>query len=258
MISGEQLLGSIPRHTCRACETVNLQPFDTLWVCNNCGLISARDRKTTQVYDAQYVADRYDRYETTDQMSRLRYHILTSVLYQQETLPTGSNFSSGKLLDVGYGNGSFIRECQRHGWTVEGADVNPTPYKGVKRVPLPTSPLDRSEQYKVITFFDCLEHFEELAGVRRVAYNTDYLLLSFPYYPDWFAETPEKYKHYRPGEHHHWFTPRSLEMIFSVDGQKAEVVYCGTPEDSIRGKLSDGSDNILTCALKISQIPFVR
>jgi hypothetical protein len=217
-----------------------------------CGLIWATDRRTTQNYDAAYVAERYEKYATTDLMSQLRATLVETVLLLHESLPNAlQTVNKGRLLDVGYGNGSFIREASQRGWYAVGNDVNPTPYPGVTQVPLPLHCTQRDLAYRVITFWDCLEHFEELDQIREIANAASWIILSFPKAPPHFPLAPDTWKHYRPGEHHFYFTPQSLERIFTTKQSLAEVVYTGNPEDCIRGKAKDGGANILTVALRI-------
>jgi len=216
--------------------------------CSICSTIYAKDRRTTAVYDATYVAERYDRYPTTRPMSTLRYEVMMQVLNLYDALENGKKLvNPGRLLDVGYGNGDFIRVCSQRGWDAFGNDVNPTEYAGVRRVPLPGNA--NSNHYDVVTFFDALEHFEDLATVRWVSHFTDWIIASFPTVPPEFPYKTD-WKHYRPGEHHLYFSANSLETIFSHNQRVAKVIYAGAPEDSIRGKRSDGWRNITTCVLR--------
>lgn len=240
---------------CPACGGDNIHHhYVGFGVCRyeHCGLIWSTDRLTTQNYDAAYVAERYDKYPTTDLMSQLRATLVESVLLLHESLPNGlQTVSKGGLLDVGYGNGSFIREATRRGWQAAGNDVNPTPYPGVEHRALPLHCTNRDLAYRVITFWDCLEHFEELDQIREIANAASWIFLSFPKAPEHFPMAPDTWKHFRPGEHHFHFTPQSLERIFTTKQSLAEVVYTGNPEDCIRGKAKDGGANILTVALRI-------
>lgn len=217
--------------------------------CTVCNTIFSRNRRTTARYDAAYVAARYDRYGTTAKMSRLRLEVLEGVLRLHESLNRGSVVvERGRLLDVGYGNGDFIRTARAGGWDAWGNDVNPTAYEGVRPANLPNVP-DWPIRYRVITFFDSLEHFEDTLFARWASHAADWLLLSFPKRPDSFP-FDLSWKHYRPGEHHLYFTAKGLETIFSHHGVKAEVVYQGHPEDWIRKPLSNGDPNIQTVALR--------
>lgn len=218
--------------------------------CFVCGCWCESDRTTRVKYDEAYVAERYDRYITTESMSELRLRVLEAVIDLYETAPMGEMFRrGGRLLDVGYGNGSFIREARRYGWDAYGYDVNPTEYEGVRRVDLPLKPLPSHERYRAITFFDALEHFEDLRWAPQLAANTDWLMISVPQAPTQFPWG--QWKHRRPGEHHFYFNAaHTLNTIFSGPLVQAQVVYCANPEDLIRGSLPDGQPNILTCVLR--------
>ena len=218
----------------------------SLLTCTDCALTYARERKTTVRYDEQYVAERYDRYPTTDAMSALRLRVLEHNLYMHETLDAGHRFGvlRGPLLDVGYGNGSFIRRCLVNRWDAYGCDVNETEYEGVRRIY--STAVNHGPRWRAVTFFDSLEHFETFDWIRQVADNADWILVSAPLPPPSFPRDLA-WKHYRPGEHHYYFhQPWTFERIFPG----ARVAYVGTPEDSIRGKLMGGSTNIQTVLLR--------
>lgn len=245
-----------PNLRCPACGMANLLTYASAQVlcCAFCGAWCEADRATTAVYDANYVTERYDRYTTTEKMSRLRLRILQQVLYLHEGAPDDDPpygyVCRGRLLDVGFGNGAFIREARGAGWDAWGYDVNPTEYEGVRRASLP---IDRvlapEERYRVITFFDCLEHFESLEWCPQLAQNTDWIVISVPRIPDRFPHA--EWKHRRRGEHHfHFRSPETFEVLFSSQDVRATCVYFDNPEDVIRGSLPDGQPNILTCALR--------
>jgi hypothetical protein len=246
---------------CRLCHgdqtTTYLTAEDSLTHCVQCALTFAVYPQTKVKYDQQYVAERYDKYDTTDRMSSLRLRLVEQVLYTQETLPDYQGrfgVKRGPLLDVGYGNGSFIRRCLAEKWDAFGFDVNPTQYQGVRSLPwvqcIAPGLRFRDGRWRVVSFFDSLEHFETLEEVRRLVEVTDWLVISAPLPPPSFPQD-QAWKHYRPGEHHWAFhQPWTFERIFRTETAQARVAYVGTPEDSIRGKLLDGSDNIQTVILK--------
>lgn len=236
------------------------------------------DPVTTVSYDAAYVADRYGRYTTTFYMSELRLDFVETVMRLWDVIPSGQPHLQRcgvKILDVGYGNGAFIREARRACWDAEGCDVNPTEYPNVRRVGLP-DPLRTDRRYRAITFFDALEHFESLHEVRRVSACTDWIFVTAPLPPeDWPKGYGNKvltggeeltigkllphthpWKHWRPGEHHHFFHPATLEAIFSWEDPivgmavKATLLHVSHFEDVIRGAGMDGRPNTFTAALR--------
>lgn len=237
--------------TCPACFSGPIAEVGPDYAqCAHCNTIFARDRTTKVTYDEQYVADRYDKYPTTKQMSELRRHIVTSVIANHEGIHRNVvDPTCRRLLDVGFGNGSFIRAMQEFGWECYGNDVNRAHYPQVVRRDLPGGDREGArDTYRVVTFFDTLEHFEGLSEVRWVSHAADWLFLTFPTRPDNFFAEHQTFKHLRPGEHHFFYTPAGLEKIFSHDGVTAEVAWCGHPEDQIRGS-RDGKPNTTTVAL---------
>lgn len=217
--------------------------------CQKCAGVSMTNRETTAVYDEEYVAKRYDTYPRLREMSKLRLAVIERAIEQY------TDDYNHTLLDVGYGNGDFIRHARHFGWDAYGNDVNPTPYSGVRTRPLPETYHD--EDYEVITFFDSLEHFENLGSVRLVARCAKYIVVSHPTIPrsfrEWTSdvENPPHWHHYRPGEHHYHFTPYTLAKLFTNGTSTATPIYIGNPEDEIRGALPTGEPNITTTILKI-------
>lgn len=229
--------------------------------CDVCRLTSVVDPVTTAVYDAEYVAQRYDSYETTERMSHLRLDFVELVYRLFDLMPQGllrGDLRQESLLDVGYGNGSFIRAARKHqGWSAYGNDVNTAPYRGVRPVLLP-NPMLTKDRYTVITFFDSLEHFEQLHQVRRVSACTDWLFVTAPLPPHGWPACPQPWawKHWRPGEHHHMIQPKTLEHLFTWEDRVAGIRTVATLmhvshfEDSIRGTGPDGRPNVFTAALR--------
>ncbi len=73
-------------------------------------------------------------------------------------------------------------------------------------------------------------------------------IVSLPYSPDFLLETPENWRHYKPGEHLHYFSRESLDRLMRKWGLTTKIVE-GFPEDVLRGKLtifSRAYDNIYT------------
>lgn len=149
----------------------------------------------------------------------------------------------GRLLDVGYGNGDFIHTASKVGFEAFGNDVHGCGERfNVREVSL-----DGGLRWDYVTFFDSLEHFEELEEVRDLARRAQYVVVSTPKRPSQFPEENTlSWKHFRPGEHLHYFSVGSLARLF----QDHDLVNVCDLEDVIRGRLPDGSTNILTCVFE--------
>jgi len=178
-------------------------------------------------YNESYAKDRYDSYgELSNYMSFLRYGYIKGLV----------NFNS--ILDIGYGNGDFLDVCKRT-TRCYGHDISGYP------IPEGCVFLDFNECLEipidVVTFFDSLEHFEDIEFVKKL--NTKFVVISVPechYFSDeWFKE----WKHRRPDEHLYHFNKESLKDFMLEMG--FELVQFSNVEDIIRDN-GHAYSNILT------------
>lgn len=148
------------------------------------------------------------------------------------------------LLDMGYGNGAFMRFALQSIKWVGGYDITGVP------VPLGCYVVEdfMKTPANVITFWDCLEHIHDISFLRWLPQQT--LIVSLPYChintegQEWFDT---KYKHRKPNEHVRHFDERSLVRTMASYGWGA-VANSGH-EDIVR-KSEHGLQNILTMAFK--------
>lgn len=183
-------------------------------------------------YDQKYVDVRYNSYgELTNYMSHLRLGYIIGTL----------GYRPDSILDVGYGNGSFLKTCSQmipicHGHDVSGVEL-PEPIKAVDSL--------FSGHYDVITFFDSLEHFEDIYFLDKLDCN--YLCISVPWCHNFDDEWFENWKHRRPDEHLWHFDAKSLKK--SVESQGYEYINHTNVEDCIR-KTEFNYPNILTAIFR--------
>lgn len=193
-------------------------------------------------YDKKYVKDRYDSYGIScDMMSYLRLGYIMGSIER----PIIS------VLDVGYGNGSFLKVCKQANIETYGTDISNYELKYGDFVKF-----DKifDNNYDLITFFDSLEHFHKLDFLSNLQCN--YVCISVPYchYNQIYANdhiNGDKYfknwKHRRPDEHIWHFNDEAL--INLMDSHGYNIVSMSTIEDIIR-KPSDQFPNILTAIFK--------
>ncbi len=180
-------------------------------------------------YDKEYVNIRYVKYgELPTYMGYLR---LGNIIGSLGRVPKS-------ILDIGYGDGSFLKVC---------SDIIPGCYGyDISTYPIPNGcfPVkDFTEEfYDIITFFDSLEHFEDIEFVKDLKCN--FICVSVPdchYKNDqWF----ENWKHRRPDEHLWHFNKKSLCSFMERMGYS--LVSASNIEDTIR-KSKEEESNILTC-----------
>ena len=193
------------------------------------GIIHQKE-KNRFVYDDAYTSD-YDKMsESVRMMSYLRFGYLLSTI---KFIPTS-------ILDVGYGNGSFISTCSSVVPNCYGNDVSDYPIPdGIEYVDDITS-----RHFDVITFFDSLEHFDDISIIGEL--DCDYIMISLPWChyrsDEWF----QNWKHRRVDEHLHYFDEVSLVKYFNNFG--FQLVEYSNLEDTIRK--SENVNNILTAIFK--------
>jgi hypothetical protein len=214
-------------HACPVCGASAITDHpEALSACQTCLHIFQSDRRVTVVYDAAY-AHQYD-HRPHQAMSALRWRFIQQWLM----LPLGS-----RILDIGYGNGAFLKFALRCGMDVVGFDVHGEDF-GV-----PTLEHGDPGDFDLICFFDSLEHlpgFDFLFTLRPAA-----VVVSIPNTPDFLLETPRLWRHFKPGEHLHYFSRRSLDVLMRQWGLTKLAEGC--PEDVLRGKSRAGRrtyDNI--------------
>jgi hypothetical protein len=181
-------------------------------------------------YDKSYVENSYVRYgEATNYMSHLRLGNIIGTL----------GFVPESILDVGYGNGSFLEASSKIIPNCYGHDISTYPIppkcKFVEDI--------TSGSFEVITFFDSLEHFEDIDFVKDL--KCDFACITVPncHYIDdeWFLN----WKHRRPDEHLWHFNEESLVRFMNLRG--FYLLTSSNIEDTIRKNPNQKEDNILTC-----------
>ena len=200
------------------------------------GVVLQEDRNITMNYDEDYITNAYSD-ENMLNISYLRLGFLLSYLHSKDI-----NSKDKSILDVGYGFGHFLKVCNQHGFNPFGLDINGhdiSKFAGKGN-------LDNA--YDVITFFDSLEHFEDINFVKDLQCET--LMISVPwchyFSDDWF----ESWKHRKYGEHLWHFNDESLEAFLNECGY--EVEFKSNVEDIIR-KNDHYYYNILTIVAKRRQ-----
>lgn len=197
------------------------------------GVIKQIEITKKKEYNVEYVDTRYNTYgDLGYKMAFLRLGFMIGAL--NGTVPN-------KVLDVGYGNGDFLKACTNVVPHSYGSDLSGYPVpEGVTYVES-----IYEDEYDVVCFFDVLEHFDDIYDIKKL--KTNFILISVPqchYISDeWFAN----WKHRRPDEHLWHFDEMALIAFFDEIGY--ELVSSSNVEDTIRKPTSD-LPNILTCLFR--------
>lgn len=188
-----------------------------------------------RTYDYNYVNNSYNQYgEKGSQMAGLRLGYLIGTI----------GYVPSSILDVGYGNGDFLKVCKNvidsYGNDISGYPV-PDGVKFVENI--------FDNHYDVITFFDVLEHFEDINFVKDL--KCDYVYISLPWCHFFDEEWFMNWKHRRPDEHLWHFNNKSIENFFDEMGY--DMVDYSDIEDIIR-TTNENYSNILTAIFKKRKI----
>lgn len=150
------------------------------------------------------------------------------------------------ILDVGYGSGDFLKVCVDAGIESWGTDIS-----GYS-VPEGSTFIKWGNVFHygfdVVTFFDALEHFEDISFMKDL--NCKYVVIALPEChaylmpDDWF----ENWKHRKPDEHLWHFNRYSLQQFMLEQGYR-KIGY-NNSEDIIRKSVDDVFPNIVTAIFK--------
>lgn len=181
------------------------------------------------VYDEKYCAtyntDAYVRGNEILQALRLGFVI-------------GSHGSIPKsLVDIGYGNGAFLKRCRGVIDKLYGKDISGIVIDFVENV-------WHYPKCDVATFHDCIEHIQDLSFLYDIPVST--IIISLPYCHFNSIEWFEKWKHRKPNEHVHHFDKYTLASLMS--NYKWRAVAISHHEDIVR--IGVDNPNTLTMAFK--------
>ncbi|WP_321778926.1 class I SAM-dependent methyltransferase [Sulfurimonas sp.] len=185
-------------------------------------------------YDERYINNRYNTYNSGENMSFSRLGYLLGVLKDEKI---------SSILDVGYGNGDFLKTASKYIEKCVGSDIPPM-YPLPKHIKTVESIYD--DNYDVICFFDSLEHFDDIYEIKNL--NTKYVYISVPWCHNLSAEWFDNWKHRREDEHLWHFNLPSLTKFFASIGY--ELVGNSNIEDIIRTPYDENLPNILSAVFK--------
>ena len=191
--------------------------------------------KITYNYD---YSNKYNGYgERANYLSYLRYGVLLGAL----------QFIPKRLVDVGYGNGAFLKACVGSIPELYGCDLSEYPVpEGCKKIPL--SDISGAD---VTCFFDSLEHFDDINIIKDI--DTRYIFISVPWCHNISTEWFKNWYHRRENEHLYHFNEPALIRFFEECGY--DCIYKGCFEDIIRRNPAAGIlPNILSAVFRRSSL----
>ena len=113
-------------------------------------------------------------------------------------------FGPRTVLDYGSGLG-FFAALAPEGVVVDTYDIGPYVTTGI-----------RHEKYDMVCLWDVLEHLPDFQCLDEHLKFSDYVALTVPMLPE--GKELLTWKHFKPGEHLHYFTQETLDSIFKIYG----------------------------------------
>ena len=154
-------------------------------------------------------------------------------------------FKPNNILDIGYGTGAFLKVCSLAGIDSYGFDISEIPS------PDYITKVDDifNNSYDVITFYDSLEHMDDIYFLSKL--KTKYIVISLPSCnytnDDWF----KNWKHRKYNEHLWHFNKESLlKFMYS---QNYSCIDISNVEDTIRID-KNNNPNIITGVFKKKEL----
>ena len=121
--------------------------------------------------------------------------------------------TTGLLLDIGIGNGAFLRARNATGAPTRGFDVNSKACSYLKEIGAFTE-IFSEPAVESATFWDSLEHIEDPSAI--LARVKCFAFVSLPIFYDLTGVL--RSKHYKPKEHRWYFTKPGLIWYFETFG----------------------------------------
>lgn len=182
-----------------------------LLVHRHAGHAYARDLRPMVAYDATYLR-KVQAYEGTVIASAVNNGRCAMLMRHLQP--------PARVLDVGAGTGAFVIEARKWGYDALGYEVIPDSASALREAGLyaPRDPVG----FDAVTAWDVLEHMENPAELLRSVPVGAYVFASIPVFED-LARIRES-KHYRPGEHLHYFSESGFILYFERVGFKVVEV----------------------------------
>lgn len=203
---------------------------ESVHVCGVCGY-GYPTLRTPIEYDEAYEA-KYLKYPE-DEINKIRIKAVYKTVCSVK-----NNVEVKEFLDYGCGSGSFVGALRDAGFSAFGVDVNDF-----------TAHLRPSGYFypDVVTAWDSFEHMadeEQTEFFEKLESSlTSVVVVSLPDFSTPAKdETLKAWRHYRPGEHLHYYTELALVRRFADEG--FIPVYVSHEEDTVRK--APWENNILT------------
>ncbi len=200
-----------------------------LYECPLCGLGVTKPDITSEALGAYY-ADQYYGSRKGAMGGLINYLWMRKVMRAWARPP-------GRLLDVGCGNGSFLKAAAALGWDVygteraQGAHLSPDIAARICRDELPNCPFTEAS-FDVITSWHSFEHLQDperyLKRIAELLREDGMLVIEVPNYRSWQARLfTADWLHLDVPRHLFHFSPESLRAMLERNGFAVQRISYG-------------------------------
>ncbi len=199
--------------------------------CRNCDFLFTNPRPSAKEAGAYYQSDNYISHSNTNKgLVNKMYHWVRNITLKQKTNWIEPYHQANELLDIGCGNGHFLKACKERGWEVMGMELDSKTAEQARKYTQTTivnqlSEIDAEKKFQLISLWHVLEHVYELDEYFQF-FKTHIkpggkLLLALPNPKSHDADTFKSFwAAYDVPRHIHHFTPKSIELLSKKYGFK--------------------------------------
>ena len=192
---------------------------DFLVRCRRCELVY-----TARLPSSDELSEWYAVYPETTSVSELTTRRFHELLDRFEPFR-----QTGRLLDVGCGDGHFLAAARQRGWTVYGSEYGDAPRRraqelglDVRAAPFQATP-DETGSFDVVTAIEVIEHVAEpraeVAQVRALLRPGGCFYLTTPNFGSLSRRiTGARWRAIEYPEHLSLFTPSTLDRLLAAEG----------------------------------------
>lgn len=211
--------------------TVSKETFEMVQ-CKSCELVFTNPRPEADKAGKYYQSEAYISHSNTQKgLINQLYHWVRNITLKQKTQwIKGYQIGEKKLLDIGCGNGHFLKACQEDGWNITGMELDPDTAKRASEllqqdIHPSIKKIESNEQFDLITMWHVLEHVYEMkeyfAFFKSQLSPKGKLLLALPNHKSYDAELFQQYwAAYDVPRHIYHFNPSTLAFLAQQEGFK--------------------------------------
>lgn len=189
--------------------------------CSDCGLIQSDLGSISSSFDELY----FDSYYGEQQEEK--FGILIRLFQAERQRIALSGLTPGKLLDIGCGDGTFLKNLpktwQRYGYEPSKPGQASLKAAGIDSIDMYNPPPELRRQFDVITMWHSLEHIPDaaqvLAGIRTLLKPNGLLFISIPNIKSLQAKTfGAKWFHLDPTRHLIHYDEETVCQVLKKNG----------------------------------------